>query len=63
MPIKIRNGGLLFALIMMGLANSGCFTTFQTARVKQGFYFTASSAILSDQLRDGKLKGMMSLPS
>ncbi|MEE2992940.1 MAG: hypothetical protein VX603_07185 [Gemmatimonadota bacterium] len=57
MPIKIRNGGLLCALIMMGLANSGCFTTFQTARVKQGFHFTASSAILSDQMRDGKTRG------
>ncbi len=57
MPIKIRNGGLLCALIMMGLVNSGCFTTFQTARVKQGFHFTASAAILSDQMRDGKTQG------
>ncbi len=42
---------------MMGLVNSGRFTTFQTARVKQGFHFTPSSAILSDKMGDGKTQG------
>ena len=38
-------------LVALSLIFCGCFTTLQTAKVKQGFHLTAATGILTDQKR------------